>query len=102
METITAAGRAVLAAVKFGKTVIPRWMLPIFAACLIIPGPLDEAALAVAVVAIIAVSGPKRRAFAGAVREAWRGNLTARVCPDCGAPAGQPCTIACIADQAWP
>lgn len=56
------------------KAILPSWMLPIFAVCLVIPGPFDEAAMVLVALAMVVVQPVRaRRAVA-----AWRGGKSHR------------------------
>ena len=65
------AWRVARAVWAFAKGHVPRWMLPVLAACLFIPGPFDELAV-LAVVAWPVLRSPEARAeLAASVRGAW-------------------------------
>ena len=65
------AWRVTRAVWAFTKRHVPRWMLPVLAACLFIPGPFDELAV-LAVVAWPVLRSPEARAeLAASVRGAW-------------------------------
>jgi hypothetical protein len=55
---------------------LPGWLLPVFAACLVIPGPLDELALVLAVL-VLGACQPVRFHRAAS---AWRGGKSHRRC----------------------
>jgi len=92
--------RAIGALARFTKRSLPRRMLPAFAVCLLVPGPVDEIVLLAVVLAVVLRSAEKRRELRRVLREAWQGTCTEQPCTECGAPAGQSCDIWCIADQA--
>lgn len=63
----------VLAAVwRFAKAHCPRWALPVLAACLLIPGPLDELLVLAVVAYPVLRSSQARGELAAMVREAWQ------------------------------
>jgi hypothetical protein len=67
------------------RAMLPAWMLAAFAVCMVIPGPFDEAAMAVAVL-VLGIAQPVRFRRAAS---AWRGGKTRRVRGD-GLMAGCP------------
>ena len=75
-RTVTLArrcGRVALVLWKFAKSVTPKWLLPVLAACLAIPGPLDEL-LVIALVLVPVLRKREARAELGRqVRAAWNG-----------------------------
>lgn len=56
--------RLCFAVVRFGKAHMSPWMLAVFGACLLIPGPLDEMVVLPILVAITLRTKAKRRVFA--------------------------------------
>ena len=56
----------------FARSRCPKWMLPVLAACLFIPGPLDEVLVLAVVAYPVLRSAEARRELAAAVSEAWR------------------------------
>jgi hypothetical protein len=58
---------------RFAKGHVPKWLLPVLAACLVIPGPLDELAVLAVVLVPVLRSRQARAELAVSVREAWRG-----------------------------
>ena len=56
----------------FARSHCPKWMLPVLAACLLIPGPLDELLVLAVVAYPVLRSAEARRELAAAVSEAWR------------------------------
>jgi len=63
--------RVARALFSFAKGSIPKPLLPVFAVCLLIPGPFDELALLVTVAAVVLRSGPKRAELRNVVSDAW-------------------------------
>jgi hypothetical protein len=61
------AGRA-------ARAMLPAWLLPVLAACLVIPGPFDELAVLLAVLILGAVQPVRFRRAASA----WRGGKSHR------------------------
>lgn len=57
------------------RAALPAWLLAVFAACLVIPGPFDELAMIVVTGALCALQ-PVRFARA---RSAWRGGKSHRL-----------------------
>lgn len=64
------AARAVLA---FTVRHAPKWLLPVLAACLLIPGPLDELLVIAAILVPVLRSAGNRRELAAMVSAAWEG-----------------------------
>ena len=56
----------------FAKRHVPRWMLPVLAACLFIPGPFDELAVLAVVAWPVLRSAEARAELAESVRGAWQ------------------------------
>lgn len=71
----TAARRARRTAVTLWRFArLPKWLAAVFAACLVIPGPLDEAALVLVVGGVIAWqlrTRANRVRFSRYMRVAW-------------------------------
>ena len=66
-------GRVALVLWRFAKSVTPKWLLPVLAACLAIPGPVDEL-LVIALVLVPVLRKREARAELGRqVRAAWNG-----------------------------
>ena len=65
--------RVMLAVWRFAKARVPRWLLPVFAVALLIPGPLDEIAVLMVVLVPVLRSRVARRELADSVRGAWQG-----------------------------
>jgi hypothetical protein len=72
-DTATRAMRTARAVLAFTVKHSPRWLLPVLAACLLIPGPLDELLVLAAVLVPVLRSAEARRELSGSVRTAWRG-----------------------------
>ena len=73
---MTAARRTlrVIAAVwRFARSHSPNWALPVLAACLFIPGPLDELLVLGIAAWPVLRSREARHEFGMAVSEAWNG-----------------------------
>jgi hypothetical protein len=67
----------VIAARKAGRamrTALPLWLIAVFTACLVIPGPFDELAMIVVTGALCAVQPVRARRAASA----WRGGKSHR------------------------
>jgi hypothetical protein len=58
---------------RFAKGHVPKWLLPILAVCLVIPGPFDELAVLAVVLVPVLRSRDARAELAASVREAWKG-----------------------------
>lgn len=58
---------------RFAKAHCPKWLMPVLAVCLAIPGPLDELAVLVVVLVPVLRSRDARRELGASVREAWQG-----------------------------
>ena len=67
------AWRVTRALWTFAKRHVPKWLLPILAVCLAIPGPLDELIVLGLVLIPVLRSRDTRRDLAASVTEAWRG-----------------------------
>jgi hypothetical protein len=70
----TRPGRLTTATWHFAR--LPKWLLIVFAACLVIPGPLDELAFCLVVLALVLWqlrTQTGRSAYAAAMRVAWAG-----------------------------
>jgi hypothetical protein len=61
---------------RFAQARTPRWLWPVLAVCLAIPGPVDEVVVLGMVLAVVLVpvlvSAEARRELGGMVRTAWR------------------------------
>ena len=66
------AGRTGKAVWRFARRYVPRWLVPVLAVCLFIPGPFDEIAVLAVVLVPVLRSAEARRELAATVREAWR------------------------------
>ena len=65
--------RVTVAVWRFARSHSPKWLLPVLAVCLTIPGPLDELiALAIVLVPVLR-SREARHELGTAVSEAWHG-----------------------------
>lgn len=64
--------RVVYATVRFTRAHAPKWLAPILAVCLAIPGPIDELAVLVIGLVIILRTSRHRHIYARYVRVAWR------------------------------
>lgn len=56
------------------RAALPAWMLPVLGACLVIPGPWDEAAVLLLAAGLCAIQPVRARRAASA----WRGGKTHR------------------------
>ena len=65
--------RVMLAVWRFAKARVPRWLLPVLAVCLAVPGPFDELAVLAVVLVPVLRSRVARRELADSVRGAWQG-----------------------------
>ncbi len=63
--------RVTVALAQFARRHVPKRLLPVFAACLLIPGPLDELAVLAVVAFIVLRDAGKRAELAAVVRTAW-------------------------------
>jgi hypothetical protein len=63
--------RAAGAVGRFAKAHSPRWLLPVLAVCLAIPGPLDELIVLAIVLVPVLRSRAARAELAASVRAAW-------------------------------
>ena len=77
MTTITRSAvrllRAARAVLAFTVRHAPKWLLPVLAACLLIPGPLDELLVLAAILVPVLRSADARRELTTSVAAAWRG-----------------------------
>ena len=46
MSGLRRVGRVLMALWRFAKRYVPKWLVPVLAVCLLVPGPLDEFARA--------------------------------------------------------
>ena len=56
---------------KFARSHSPRWLIPVLAACLAFPGPLDELILLAIVLIPVLRSREARRELGNAISGAW-------------------------------
>ncbi len=70
--TATRTRRVTASIWRYAKAHLPKWLLGVLAACLVIPGPLDEIAVLLVLAAIILRSRRNRLVFARYMRTAWR------------------------------
>ena len=56
---------------RFARAHSPRWLLPVLAVCLAIPGPFDEVIVLAVVLVPVLRSRSARSELASSVREAW-------------------------------
>jgi hypothetical protein len=70
-RTVRRMGRVLAALWRFAKAHMPRWLLPVLAVCLFIPGPVDEFAVLAVVLVPVLRSRAARGELATAVRTAW-------------------------------
>ena len=72
MRAAARSWRVAMAVWRFAKAHCPKWLLPVLAACLLIPGPLDEVTVLVVVLVPVLRSREARSELGAAVSEAWR------------------------------
>jgi hypothetical protein len=65
--------RVVVATLRFTRAHCPRWLAPLLAVCLAIPGPIDEAVVLVIGLAVILRTSRNRATYARYMRVAWNG-----------------------------
>jgi hypothetical protein len=70
---VAASWRVTKAVWGVARSHSPRWLLPVLAVCLAIPGPLDELLVVAVVLVPVLRSREARAELGGAVRGAWRG-----------------------------
>ncbi len=58
----------------FAKKRCPKWLVPVMAVCLVIPGPLDEMLVLAVVAYPVLRSREARSELAGMIRLAWTGS----------------------------
>lgn len=73
MRHVRRLWRVTVALWRFAKAHVPKWLLPVLAVCLAIPGPLDELIVLALVLVPVLRSRDARRELAASVTEAWRG-----------------------------
>jgi hypothetical protein len=75
MGTITAylarSWRVAKALWRFARAHVPKWMLPVLAVLLVIPGPIDELLVAVPIAWVVLRHRDARAELGASVREAW-------------------------------
>jgi hypothetical protein len=59
---------------RFAKAHVPKWMLPVLAVCLVIPGPVDECLVLVPIAWVVLRHRDARAELGASVREAWNSN----------------------------
>ena len=57
---------------RFARAHSPRWLLPVLAVCVFVPGPFDELAVLAVVLVPVLRSREARRELGSAVAGAWR------------------------------
>ena len=64
--------RVLVALWRFARAHTPKWLLPVLAVCLAIPGPLDELAVLAVVLVPVLRSRQARQELGASVKAAWR------------------------------
>ena len=64
--------RVLMALWRFAKRHVPKWLVPILAVCLAIPGPFDELAVLAVVLVPVLRSRQARQELGASVKAAWR------------------------------
>jgi len=72
VRTAKRAARVAAAVWRFTKPRCPKWLLPVLAACLFVPGPFDELAVLALVLVPVLRSRDERRELTQAITAAWR------------------------------
>ena len=72
MTGVRRVWRVLMALWRFAKRRVPKWLLPILAVCLAIPGPLDELAVLAVVLVSVLRSRQARQELGASVKAAWR------------------------------
>ena len=67
------AWRVTCAVARFAFRHCPKWLIPVFAVALAIPGPAEDIALTVFVLVPVLRSRENRAELAASVRDAWKG-----------------------------
>ena len=65
--------RVVVATLRFTRAHCPRWLAPLLAVCLAIPGPIDEAVVLIIGLAVILRTSRNRTTYRRYLRIAWNG-----------------------------
>lgn len=65
--------RVIRAVWAFARKRCPKWLVPVMAVCLVIPGPVDELLVLAVVAYPVLRSAQARRELAGMIRQAWSG-----------------------------
>ena len=63
--------RVTTAVWRFARSHSPKWLLPVLAACVFVPGPFDELAVLAVVLVPVLRSAEARRELGTAVSNAW-------------------------------
>ena len=63
--------RCMVATLRFTKAHSPRWLVPVIAVCLAIPGPIDEAIVIAIGLVVILRTRRNRATYARYLRVAW-------------------------------
>ena len=64
--------RVLAATLRFTRLHAPRWLVPVIAVCLAIPGPIDEMIVVTIGLAVILRTHRNRHTFARYLRVAWQ------------------------------
>ena len=73
MTAVRRTGRVIAAVWRFARSHSPKWLLPVLAACVFVPGPFDELAVLAVVLVPVLRSREARHELGTAVSEAWNG-----------------------------
>lgn len=72
MNGIRRVWRVAVAVTRFAVRHSPKWLVPVLAVCLAIPGPLDELVVLGFVLAPVLRSRENRRELVSSVAAAWK------------------------------
>ena len=71
-RAVRRAWRVTVALWRFARAHTPKWLLPVLAVCVFVPGPFDELAVLAVVLVPVLRSRAARTELAAAVRAAWK------------------------------
>ena len=72
MNGLRRVWRVTCALWRFARARTPKWLLPVLAVCLAIPGPFDELAVLAVVLVPVLRSRDARGELGASVKAAWR------------------------------
>ena len=72
MNGLRRVGRVTRALWRFARAHTPKWLVPVLAVCLVIPGPFDELAVLAVVLVPVLRSRQVRQELGASVKAAWR------------------------------